>query len=315
MAWKSWDERLQDTLDYIETFVPETLEEVQARLIDLPVGERKTLSGLLSLGESSQPGKQGRRAKRALLLATYLFLKDPGNRTTELARVKTLSALNEANLLAEYRSWFAKGAVTGRACSDLAVQTMARMPKWNNLQIKSAKAVRGEYSKDHEFNCYNGVVFWAFQAGAISRRFLWNYWEGKDGNQAFPIFSKCGWVTEMEYAPTPGTPTRIMDNSNGGEFAVDAGLAVYYETPTKVFGHVALSLGGGRIISQNAVAPNRPAKIKAEYTLALDQMRNAVTHIISIRNFMDIHYYPENTYFKLKRTTTPFWEAYPHPER
>jgi hypothetical protein len=314
MAWKSWDERLQDTIDYIEKTVPETLEEVVAKLIDLPVGERKTLSGHLHLGDNNPAGKQGRKAKRSLLLVTYLFLKSQVDRTTELNRVKLLSALNEAGLLDEYRSWFAKGAVTGKECSDLAMQTMHQMPNWDNIQIKASKAIRGVYAKDHKFNCYNGVVFWAFQAGAISRRFLWNYWEGKDGNQAFPIFSKCGWVTEMEYTKTRPS-TQVMDSSGGGEFQIPAGLAVYYETPTKLFGHVALSLGGGKIISQNAVLPARPQNIRPEYRGAMEQMQRAETHIISIRNFMDIHYFPENTYFTLKRTATPFWESYSLPER
>jgi hypothetical protein len=315
MTWKSWDERLQETLDYVESHVPDSLEELQAKLVELPVGERKTVSGLMHLGESNEQGKQGRKAKRALILATYVFLKNTAARDTEIVRVKALSSLNEPNLLVEYRSWFARGAVTGKEVADHAVQTMSQMPKWNNLQIKSSRAVRGRFDQDHEFNCYNGVVFWAFQAGAISRRFLWNYREGKDGNMAFPVFSKCGWITEMEYLATPGTPTKVFDNSNGGEFMIDAGLAVYYETPTKLFGHVALSLGGGRIISQNAVAPDKPELIKGEYALALEQMRSARTHIISIRNFIDIHYYPKNSYFKLKRTVNPFWEAYPLQER
>jgi hypothetical protein len=318
MAKKTADERVNDTLAYVREKAADTVLEVESRLGDLSPDQLRELGEALSIGHKNPLNKQARRAKRAAMLATRLFLRDPGNRDTEMGRLKNLPESSEADLLAEYRSWFAREGITGDQVARLAVQNIHLMPNWNNLQIKAAHAVRGKYNKGkaHEFNCYNAVVFWAFQAGAISRRFLWNEWEGKDGNQSYPIFSKCGWTTEIQYEATPGgKATLLRDNFSGGECRIASGLAVYYVTPSKVFGHVALSIGGGEIISQNAVLPRCPNKIEPRYRQAMDKMMVGETHIISVRNFMDIHYHPENAYFEVRRTNTPFWEPYALGER
>ncbi len=314
---KDWEERLSDTLSYIEAKAKDTLAEVQkeykAQFKDDKA--REALSGELSIGHKDPRNKDARKAKRALILATKLFLDNKKYQKTELERVMALPEDSETDLLAEYLSWFAKDKVKGQDVAKLAVQNIGNMPKWNNLQVKAGKMVRGKYDKTHEFNCYNAVVFWAFQAGAISRRFLFNKWEGLDGNAAFPIFSKCGWTTVIKWEVKDGKPPKLIKGDAEGEIDVPVGHAVYFVTPHKVFGHVAMSIGKGEIISQNSVIPAKADLIDKKYKKALDEMTKSVTHIISIRNFIDIHYHLENGYFELAYTTTPFWEAYPLADR
>ena len=122
----------------------------------------------------------------------------------------------------------------------------------------------GEYTKgaDYEFNCYNAVVFWAFQ-GAISRRWLFNYWEGKDGNHAFPIFSRCGWLTDIEYQ-FGKSPTLVKDSFNGGRCMIPWGLAVYFVTP-----HIIISANGAfdRFLGSAADSPINRTKYEEVATL------------------------------------------------
>jgi hypothetical protein len=308
---KDWQERLTDTLNFIEENAKQTHDEVskvlKAKFKELSVGA----------WNSKSKEKEARRAKRALLLATRLFLTNKTYLKAEMERVLALPETSEKDLLAEYLSWFATDKVKPSAVAKLAVENIGSMPNWDNLQCRASKMVRGAYDKTHKFNCYNGVVFWAFQAGAISRRFLFNKWEGLDGQAAFPIFSKCGWTTVIKWKVDEKDKSikTVTDLSKGGEIDVPVGHAVYFVTPHKVFGHVAMSIGNGEIISQNAVTPAKADKIEKRYKKALDQMNKAVTHVISIRNFIDIHYHPENGYFELQYTTKPFWEAYDLAER
>ncbi len=44
-------------------------------------------------------------------------------------------------------------------------------------------------------------------------------------------------------------------------------------------------------------------------------MTRAVTHIISIRELIRIHFHIENAYPRVKVTKTPFYEAFPIVER
>lgn len=315
---KTKDERLQDTLAYINAKLSVTdANEVANKVGLLSQTQQTSLGGTLSLGatgssDSRTANREGRRAKRALMLVTSLYLNDLGKRKLELNRVKALPETSETNLLDELKSWFTLPGITGTQVATDAVQHIAQMPNWNNINIDPMHAIRGKYPQQYRFNCYNGVVFWAFQAGAISRRFLWNYLGDKDGNTFFPIFSRCGWITEIEYGQGGKL---VKDNFKGGKCNIAAGLAVYYVTPVKVFGHVALSIGNGKIISQNSVIPEFRDEISDEDRTAVEQMQKAETHIISIRNFWKIHYNQNNGYNKLQRTATPFWEPFPANER
>jgi hypothetical protein len=51
------------------------------------------------------------------------------------------------------------------------------------MAFNPCHAVRGERI-EQGFNCYNGVVYWAFQSGAISLRLLWNEWLTKGRGNA-----------------------------------------------------------------------------------------------------------------------------------
>jgi hypothetical protein len=315
---KDWEDRLKDTVSYIEAKAPDTAAEVKKEMKAQFKNdkEQEALSNALSINHKDPRNKEARRAKRALMLATKLFLDDKKRQEAELKRLVDLPEDKEDGLLAEYLSWFPKDKVKPKDVAKLAVDNIGKMPKWNNLQVKAARMIRGEYDKTHDFNCYNAVVFWAFQAGAISRRFLFNKWEGLDGQQAFPIFSKCGWTTVLKWESKKDQAPKLVQGDAEGEIDVPVGHAVYFVTPHKVFGHVGMSIGKGEIISQNSItAPAKIELINPKYKKALGELQKAVTHVISIRNFIDIHYHPENGYFALQYTTTPFWEAYPLNER
>jgi hypothetical protein len=324
MDWrflKTKDERLQDTLAYVGSKLSDAdANDVAGELGALSPQQQQALGGVISLGftgttkDERTANREARRAKRAIMMVTSLYINDLGYRNQEMTRVKGLPETSEADLVAELKSWFTLPNITGAQVAQHAVANIKAMPNWDNKNFQPEDATRGKYQKgkQYEFNCYNGVVYWAFQAGAISRRFLWNYLKGKDGQQFFPIFSRCGWVTDIEWGEGKKL---VKDDFNGGDCDIPAGLAVYYVTPSKVFGHVALSIGNGEIISQNSVAPAFRDKIKDEDEDAVHQMERAETHIISIRNFYNIHYNQENGYTKLQHTATPFWEAFPANER
>jgi hypothetical protein len=318
---KTKDERVDDTLDYVAAHLSDHDSDELATLVaQLPQARLSQIGSALSLGatgtkDDRTANREARRAKRALMLATSVFIEDVAYRQQEMDRVRLLSETSEADLLAELRSWFTLPNVTGRVVADHAVANIDLMPNWNNINYDASTAVRGVYNKgrgkDYEFNSYSGVVFWAYQAGAISRRFLWNKYYGLDGNHFFPIFAQ-NWVTEIEYGAGQAL---VRDNFNGGELPLEAGVAVYYVTPTKVFGHVALSIGGGQIISQNSVDPAFKDAIQPGELVAVGQMQHAETHILSIRSFWRMHYNERNGYHKLQRTPGPFWEAFPANER
>ena len=87
------------------------------------------------------------------------------------------------------------------------------MPKWNNVNYEAATAVRGVYNPGTPFNCYNAIVFWAFQAGAISKRYLWNKLQGTNGDAFFPIYSQVGWTTLFDHetrVDTIGSGPRVV---------------------------------------------------------------------------------------------------------
>jgi hypothetical protein len=221
---------------------------------------------------------------------------------------------NEAALRAEIESWFPDAGVAGAQVAADALANIARMPKWNNVNFGAADAVRGVYHVNKPFNCYNACVFWAFQAGAISKRYLWNKLQGKDGNAFFPVFSQVGWTTILEMRPDG---TNEIDTTGVGPIVIPAGRTIYFETPAKVFGHVACSLGDGRVISQNSVNIGDtklnalPAPIRPEF----DKMANAITHVVSIRDMIAQYFNPANGYRSVQVTNGNFWDPIPQADR
>jgi hypothetical protein len=309
---KSATDRLDATLDYIkENLSPANHTEID-RLVKAHV-DRNALSANLSIGHKNPFRKKARHAKRALMLMAQLFIQNGDMKRNETARIKRLSEGSSDDLLAELKSWFTIPAVTEAMVAQHARNTIDKMPKWNNVNYDAPYAVRGVYDKARSFNCYNACVFWAFQAGAISKRYLFNKLYQKNGNEFFPIYSQVGWNTILEYRGRP--PELIRDDSNGGEFDVPAGKTVYFVTPTKVFGHVACSLGDGTVISQNSVIPAKFGSVSKKWKTEVDKMTRAITHIISIREMVKIHFHPENAYPKVQVTRDPFWGPIPPSER
>jgi hypothetical protein len=273
-------DRITDTLDYLRTKVTAPqFNEIDALVNVTP--NKPALSNDLSIGNKNPFRKPGRRAKRCLMLLARLLIEDQNHRTQEIARCKSLPENSEAPLVA-----------------------IGKMAKWNNYNYYPEDAVRGVYKQDKEFNCYSACVFWAFQAGAISRRYLWNKSNYKNGIDFFPVFSQVGWDTVIKYSGG----NLIKDDYQGGEIMIPAGLTVYFETPTKVFGHIACSLGDGSVISQNSVLPAAGlANLDPLWAEEVHKMTVARTHIISIRYMMALHYNHNYGYPKLKVLNNAFW--------
>lgn len=90
---------------------------------------------------------------------------------------------------------------------------------------------------------------WAYMAGAVSLRWLWNDWIDLEGNDANGV--KRNYVMGFNNARV----WRRGDMANG-KYPVPAGHSVQFvnedaEGKGTAFGHVVLSLGGGRCLSQN----------------------------------------------------------------
>jgi hypothetical protein len=311
---KTAAERLIDTKNYMmSALLPGQYNEVFSKLQTAP--NQTAISDALSIGQHDPVTKAARRAKRSLMLLALLYINDQALRNGEVARVKNLAEGSEQPLIEEIKSWFVLPGVTEAMVANHAKTNIDKMPKWHNVNYEAPDAIRGVYRIDKPFNCYNGCVFWAFQAGAISKRYLWNKLQGKDGNAFFPIYSQVGWDTVIDH---DGQRNLIRDTSNGGEVIVPAGRTVYFETPVKVFGHVACSLGDGTVISQNsvnigdtAIAGLAPPSLRAEFS----KMANAVTHIVSIRAMLTHYFNPEHGYKSLKTGSNAFWENVPIGER
>jgi cell wall-associated NlpC family hydrolase len=306
-------ERLTDTKNYLSNHItPAQFNEVVNLFTAAP--NKPAIFAALSIGHSNPLNKGGRRAKRCLMLLASLLIDDNALRAGEVNRIKNLPEGSEPPLIAEIKSWFTLAGITPAIVAMNAVNNIGKMPKWNNVNYEATDAIRGVYHKDKAFNCYNGCVFWAFQAGAISKRYLWNNLQGKDGNAFFPIYSQVGWTKIIEYGPTRNL---LRDDSAGGDVIAPAGRTIYFQTPTKVFGHVACSLGDGRVISQNSVNIGDTAlgllvgAVKVEF----EKMANAVTHIVSIRDMLTQYFNPDHGYQSLQVSNGAFWDPIPVDER
>jgi hypothetical protein len=306
-------ERLNDTKNYLSNHItPAQYNEVMNLLAASPI--KHQIPAALSIGNNNPFNSGGRRAKRSLMLLAMLLIDDAGQRTTEVNRIRNLPEGSEAPLIAEIKSWFTLPGITSDMVAVNAHNNVGRMPKWNNVNYEAADAVRGVYRTDKPFNCYNGCIFWAFQTGAISKRYLWNELQGKDGNAFFPTYSRVGWTTIIEYGPGKSL---IRDDSHGGEVVVPAGRTVYFETPTKVFGHVACSLGDGRVISQNSVNIGDTALglLSGGVRVEFEKMANAITHIVSIRDMITQYFNPDHGYQRVKISDGAFWDPIPANKR
>jgi hypothetical protein len=306
-------ERLTDTKDYLSQLLsPAQYMEVNNKLQACP--SQDAIGAALSIGHKNPLNTAGRRAKRSLMLLAKLFIQDVTMHAAELQRVENLPEGSTAPLNAEILSWFADSTVTGPQVAQAAVVQILRMPKWDNKNYQAPDAVRGVYDLGKPFNCYNGCVFWAFQAGAISKRYLWNKLYGRDGNAFFPIYSQVGWNTVIQYNPDG---TIQNDAFGGGPIIVPAGHTVYFETPAKVFGHVACSLGDGRVISQNSVniGDSKLALLPPLVRTEFEKMANAVTHIVTIRDMMNHYFKPANGYRTVQVLQGNFWDQVPQAER
>ncbi len=309
---KTAQERLNDTKVYLQAKLS---AQDYAEVLTLLNGKSvATVSSAISVGNSNPFQKTARRAKRGAMLLAHLLIDDQTMRTAELLRLKGLSESSEDKLLNEVKSWFTRNAISPDFVASHAKNTIDKMPNWNNQNIDASDAVRGVFDKGKTFNCYNGCVFWAFQAGVISKRYLWNKLQGKDGNTFYPTYSAVGWDILMEFAPD-GTVTR--DVFARGDIIVPAGMTVYFETPSKVFGHVALSLGDGNVISQNSVLapPSEIAKLSAGEQVEFMKMAHAETHIVSIRSMVDAYFNGANGYIRLNVSFGPFWSTILPAER
>ncbi|MGH9625285.1 MAG: hypothetical protein ACRD6B_20185 [Bryobacteraceae bacterium] len=305
-------DRLSDTKNYLSTHItPAQYNEVMNLITASPT---RLGPNALSIGHSNPINSPGRRAKRCLMLLALLLIEDAAMRTNEVARIKNLPEGSEQPLVAEIKSWFTIPGVTGGMVAMNAKNNILRMAKWNNVNYEAQDAVRGVYNVNKPFNCYNGCVFWAFQAGAISKRYMWNKLQGTNGNQFFPIYSRVGWDTIIQY----GSDMKLIkDDSNGGEVIVEAGRTVYFETPSKVFGHVACSLGDGTVISQNSVniGDTALAALNPSLRVEFEKMANAVTHIVSIRELIKEYFNPAHGYRSVQITQGFFWDPIPVNER
>ena len=312
-SMKTDTDRLLDTKDYLSKILTSTQYlEINNKLQALP--NQMALAAALAIGHSNPLNTAGRRAKRALKLLAYLLISDNALKNTELARIQNLPEGSEAPLIAEIRSWFTEPAANGTKVASDAVTSISKMPKWNNVNFDATDAVRGVYRVDKPFNCYNACVFWAFQSGAISKRYLWNKLQGKDGNTFFPTYSQVGWTTILKFRPDGSSE---IDTTGTGPIIVPAGHTVYFETPAKVFGHVACSLGDGRVISQNSVniGTSKLNALSSTIQPEFDKMANAITHIVSIRDMIAHYFNVANGYRSIQVTNGCFWDPIPAAER
>jgi hypothetical protein len=303
---KTGDQRIDDTVDYLRTkLTPGRMSEVDRKLA--MVANKAALGNTLAIGHSGS-GATARHAKRALMLLATLFITDPGKRATAVNHAKTLPEGAEAPLLQEIDSWFIAPGVDVATVAREAVANIARMPSWFNGDYDAALAVRGVYNPGQPFNCYNAIIFWAFQAGAISKRFLWNKLYGNSGNVFFPTYSRVGWTTLYDHENN-------IDTIGAGPVNIPVGRTVYFETPAKVFGHVAMSLGNGMCISQNSVMDFDPAAMNGATGAEWTKMANARPHILPIREMLTWKFKPDHGYPRLKQSNGAFWEPFPIDER
>jgi len=262
------------------------------------------ISQNISLGAYLFGNANQRHALRALLLCHQVFIANAVTRNLETAHVRQAHAnTTAANLLPHLRSWFTVAAADANAVSLAATANRGAMPGWNNTPLQARGLVRG-VMPNYSFNCYNAVVFWAFQGGCISLRWIWNTWELAINNA----------LQAAALLPTPVAALPPLDGN--GEHPVPPGHVVVMQRAANPLGHTVMSIGGGMAISLNNKAV-LPAAANNEVTLAKQQHAAAAindcnaarAHEISIRFLVQEYYPPVQGYTPMHHP--PFWLSFP----
>lgn len=301
---KNAQQRINDTLLYIGNNVGVAEQaEVLAALPAAGTPAYNQISNNIRLGKHLFGNAQQRHALRALLLCHQAFITNAITRNTETAHVRQAHA-NTApgNLLGHIRSWFTVAAANAIAVCAAASAQRALMPTWNNFSLQPRGLVRG-VMPNYSFNCYNALVFWAFQGGCISLRWIWNTWVPATTNP----------LQAAALLPTPVVALPLLDP--GGEHPVPQGHVVVMQRVANPLGHTVMSIGGGIAISQNnkAVLPGaangEPTLAKQQHAAAaINDCNNSRCHEISIR-FLVQEYYPAvQGYTPMHHP--PFWLSY-----
>jgi len=313
---KSPQQRLDDTLRYIHGKIGGTqCAEMRRLLVQNNNRNRDVLSQNISLGRHLSGNKEQRRARRALLLCYQLFIRDVGARQRHTAEAKTvISSSSEDELIQRIKSWFTLSNVSVDKVCATAKAVRQSMSVYTNNDIIPSKIFRGE--RNSPFNCYNAVVFWAFEAGAISLRWIYNNWKPRF------MFG----VQEQFPALCPNALIPFPALGAGGEYDIPPGHTIIMQRAGNPFGHTVMSIGHGMSISHNSktqlaavanVGP--PAKIPHNLT-ALNECNTGRCHIVYTR-FLTQAYYPAAAagvpavqgYNFVHHT--PFWQHYPQHER
>lgn len=298
--------RILDTLNYIQNNIGiAERNEVNNALPAPGLPAYNQISQNISLGFHIGGDVNQRHALRALLLCHQVFITNVGvrNLETQNARQAHTNA-SQAALQQRIRSWFTLTNGNEANVCQLARANRAAMPLWNNNTLDFRNLVRGTMP-NQQFNCYNALVFWAFQGGAISLRWIWNQWYPAANNFALQ-------TTALLPAPVAALPP--LDGI--GEHPVPQAHVVVMQRAGNPLGHTVMSIGNGLCISQNnkAMLPNAAdgeattAK-QAHATAAINDCNNSRCHEISIRFLVGQYYPPAQGY--TPQHHPPFWLSYP----
>lgn len=308
MATKSPRQRIQDTLNYVQENIG-LPERTQLHTALLNRGaEYDQISRNISLGAHLFGNENQRHALRALLLCHQLFITTVAARNQETQSTKkNHSGTSEALLRQRIRSWFTLSNANAPNVCNLATANRATMPKWDNSALNPRQLIRG-IMPDQRFNCYNAVVFWAFQGGAISLRWIWNQWYPANTNQL------------QSAALLPGAVAPLPPLDGNGEHPVPEANVIVMQRVGNPLGHTVMSIGNGLCISQNnkqilpAAANTEPAGQKQTHAAtAINDCNQSLCHEISIR-FLAQQYYPTAQGYTPMHHP-PFWLSYPVNQR
>ena len=305
---KSTQKRINDTLNYIQNHIGNAERNEVSNALPA-VGSRAydQISQSISLGHHFFRNKDQRHARRALLLCHQVFINNVATRNQETQRAKRAHKnTSETELRQRIRSWFTEaGADAAQVCAR-ATERRTSMPLWSNVSLDPRTLIRG-VMPNREFNCYNAVVFWAFQGGTISLRWIWNHW--------YPA----GTVPLQAAALLPGAVAPLPALGHGGEHHVPQARVVVMQRAGNPLGHTVMSIGNGLCISQNnkTVLPNaanaEPTHAKRTHARsAINACNQQRCHEISIR-FLAQEYYPPPVYTPGHHP--PFWLSYAANER
>ena len=310
MATKPPKQRIDETLQYVQTKIGATQRnEINAALPAAGTPQYNQISQNISLGFHILGNENQRNALRALLLCHQVFIRDATVRDRETKAAKQAHANTpETALQQRIRSWFTLATGNAANVCTLATTNRAMMPMWNNIAIDPTTLVRGSMPMK-AFNCYNAVVFWAFQGGAISLRWIWNQW--------FPATT----TALQETALLPGGVNAFPALDGTGEYPVPQANVIVMQRKSNPLGHTVMSIGNGLCISQNnkamldSAADGEPTVAKKAHALAaIDDCNHSRCHVISIR-FLVQKYYTATPEGYTPMHHAPFWLSYQANQR